>query len=94
MKLDIDLVSAVKDAGFEFLDFTASEAMRLRDLPFHHEATDPLMSRLARHAEALGQLTHRVAIELPVSDDIRSLFFHGNSLPCHGVALLFQGIGS
>lgn len=35
--IDIDLLSAVKEAGFELLDFTATEAMALKDLPFHHK---------------------------------------------------------
>ena len=36
LTVDADLLSAVQDGGFEWLDFTAAEAIMLRDLPYHH----------------------------------------------------------
>jgi PIN domain nuclease of toxin-antitoxin system len=37
-KLDppADLVEVIEESGFEFLDFSASDAFLLKDLPYHH----------------------------------------------------------
>ena len=36
LTLEGDLLSLVDDTGFEWIDFTAREALLLRSLPFHH----------------------------------------------------------
>jgi PIN domain nuclease of toxin-antitoxin system len=38
-KLDIefDPIEMVKNSGFEFLDFSAKDAVLLKDMPFHHK---------------------------------------------------------
>ena len=36
IKVDFDPIDAVELSGFEFLDFSAQDAMLLKDLPFHH----------------------------------------------------------
>ena len=36
LSVDVDLLPAVEEAGFEWLDFSAREAHRLAELPLHH----------------------------------------------------------
>ena len=36
LSVEVDLLSAVVAAGFQWLDFSAREALRLAALPFHH----------------------------------------------------------
>ena len=36
LRVDIDLLAAVDEAGFEWLDFSPQEAMQLAELPLHH----------------------------------------------------------
>jgi len=36
LKVDFDPIDAVELSGFEFLDFSARDAVLLKDLPFHH----------------------------------------------------------
>ena len=36
LRVDVDLLSAVEDAGFEWLDFSPREALQLAELPLHH----------------------------------------------------------
>ncbi len=36
LRVDVDLLSAVEDAGFEWLDFSPQEALQLAELPLHH----------------------------------------------------------
>ena len=36
LEIEGDLLAAVQDAGFDWLDFTPAEAALLRDLPYHH----------------------------------------------------------
>ena len=37
LSVEGDLLSAVQESGFEWLDFTAEEALLLKDLPYHHK---------------------------------------------------------
>lgn len=36
LSVDVDLLPAVEEAGFEWLDFSPREAHRLAELPLHH----------------------------------------------------------
>ena len=49
LRVDIDLLSAVTEAGFEWLDFSAPEALRLTELPFHHR--DPFDRMLVAQSQ-------------------------------------------
>lgn len=37
LAMDFDPVEMVEKAGFELLDFTARDALLLKDMPFHHK---------------------------------------------------------
>ena len=37
LKIEFDILTAVEESGFEFLDFTEKDAILLKDLPFHHK---------------------------------------------------------
>ena len=37
LHIDFDPIAVAKESGFELLDFSASDAMALKDLPFHHK---------------------------------------------------------
>jgi len=50
LQVDVDLLSAVEDAGFEWLDFGPREAMRLAELPLHHR--DPFDRMLVVQSQA------------------------------------------
>jgi len=36
MNFDADLIACARRIGFEFLSFSAHDAIKLKDLPFHH----------------------------------------------------------
>jgi len=48
LTIDVDLIKAVKDSGFELLDFTAQDALVLKDMPLHHK--DPFDRMLIAQA--------------------------------------------
>ena len=48
LKIDFDPIAVAKESGFELLDFSASDAMALKDLPFHHK--DPFDRMLISQA--------------------------------------------
>lgn len=50
LSLDFDLLSIAEESGFELLDFSASDALLLKDLPFHHR--DPFDRMLIAQAQA------------------------------------------
>lgn len=37
LSVDFDPVDAAKQSGFELLDFSAEDALPLKDMPFHHK---------------------------------------------------------
>ena len=37
LKIDFNPVEIAKESGFELLDFSAEDALQLKDLPFHHK---------------------------------------------------------
>ncbi|OIQ00804.1 MAG: hypothetical protein AUK35_01070 [Zetaproteobacteria bacterium CG2_30_46_52] len=53
-KLDInfDVVDMVKQSGFELLDFSAEDAVGLKNLPFHHK--DPFDRMLVAQSSSRG----------------------------------------
>ena len=50
LRVDVDLLSAGEDAGFEWLDFGPREALRLAKLPLHHR--DPFDRMLVVQSQA------------------------------------------
>ena len=48
LQIDFDLISIAKDSGFEMLDFSASDALALKKMPFHHK--DPFDRMLISQA--------------------------------------------
>ena len=50
LRVDVDLLSAVEDAGFEWLDFSPREALQLAKLPLHHR--DPFDRMLVVQSQA------------------------------------------
>ena len=50
LHIDVDLLSAVEDAGFEWLDFSPREALQLAELPLHHR--DPFDRMLVVQSQA------------------------------------------
>ena len=50
LRVDLDLLPAVEDAGFEWLDFSPREALRLAELPLHHR--DPFDRMLVVQSQA------------------------------------------
>ena len=66
LKVDGDLLAAVQESGFEWLDFTAAEAVLLKDLPFHHK--DPFDRMLV--AQSLAR-------DLPLMSDDENLRPYG-----------------
>lgn len=49
LSIDFDLVAVAEKSGFEMLDFSANDALRLKDLPFHHR--DPFDRMLIAQAQ-------------------------------------------
>ena len=37
LKIDFDPISVANESGFELLDFSCEDALRLKDMPFHHK---------------------------------------------------------
>ena len=52
LHVDVDLLSAVEDAGFEWLDFSPREALQLAELPLHHR--DPFDRMLVVQSQTNG----------------------------------------
>ena len=50
LHIDVDLLSAVEEAGFEWLDFSPREALQLAELPLHHR--DPFDRMLVVQSQA------------------------------------------
>ena len=50
LSLDFDLLAIAEKSGFESLDFSAKDALLLKDLPFHHR--DPFDRMLIAQAQA------------------------------------------
>ena len=50
--VDFDLLDMIGQTGFELLDFTARDAVILKDLPFHHR--DPFDRMLVAQCRANG----------------------------------------
>ena len=48
LELGFDPIDAAKSSGFEMLDFSAKDALLLKDLPFHHR--DPFDRMLITQA--------------------------------------------
>ena len=55
LEIDFDPVELARQSGFELLDFSGSDALRLSDLPFHHK--DPFDRMLIAQS-----LTHNYPI--------------------------------
>lgn len=49
LSLDFDLLAIAEKSGFELLDFSASDALLLKDLPFHNR--DPFDRMLIAQAK-------------------------------------------
>ena len=52
LNFDLDLLEAAQLSGYELLDFSAADAVPLRDLPFHHR--DPFDRMLISQAIVRG----------------------------------------
>ena len=50
LHIDVDLLSAVEEAGFEWLDFSPREALQVAELPLHHR--DPFDRMLVVQSQA------------------------------------------
>ena len=50
LRVDVDLLPAVENAGFEWLDFSPREALQLANLPLHHR--DPFDRMLVVQSQA------------------------------------------
>jgi len=48
LKIDFDPISVAKESGFEPLDFSCEDALKLKDMPFHHK--DPFDRMLISQA--------------------------------------------
>jgi len=48
LEVDFDPIKIAKKSGFELLDFTAEDALALKELPFHHK--DPFDRMLISQA--------------------------------------------
>jgi PIN domain nuclease of toxin-antitoxin system len=48
LKIDFDPIQIAKESGFELLDFSAADAMVLKEMPFHHK--DPFDRMLISQA--------------------------------------------
>ncbi len=48
LMIDFDPINVAKESGFELLDFSAEDAMALKNLPFHHK--DPFDRMLISQA--------------------------------------------
>ena len=48
LKIDFNPISVAKESGFEMLDFSAEDALGLKDMPFHHK--DPFDRMLISQA--------------------------------------------
>lgn len=52
LSLDFDLLAIAEKSGFELLDFCASDALLLKDLPFHHrDPFDRMLIAQARYRD-------------------------------------------
>ena len=52
LAIDFDVLEMIEKSGFEQLDFTANDALGLKEMPFHHK--DPFDRMLIAQAEANG----------------------------------------
>jgi len=52
LQIDFDPVEVAEQSGFELLDFSAQDAMPLKDMPFHHR--DPFDRMLIAQGVARG----------------------------------------
>ena len=52
LTIDFDVVEMIEKSGFEQLDFTANDALKLKEMPFHHK--DPFDRMLIAQATANG----------------------------------------
>ena len=52
LTIDFDVLEMIEKSGFEQLDFTASDALGLKEMPFHHK--DPFDRMLIAQAQANG----------------------------------------
>ena len=57
LRVDVDLLSAGEDAGFEWLDFGPREALRLAKLPLHHRDPFDRMLVVQSQANDLARVT-------------------------------------
>ena len=62
LELSFDPIDAAERSGFEMLDFSAKDALLLKDLPFHHR--DPFDRMLITQAISPVSYTH---LTLPTS---------------------------
>jgi len=52
LSLDFDLLAIAEKSGFELLDFSANDALLLKDLPFHHrDPFDRMLIAQARYRD-------------------------------------------
>jgi PIN domain nuclease of toxin-antitoxin system len=52
LTIDFDVLEMIEKSGFEQLDFTATDALGLKEMPFHHK--DPFDRMLISQAQANG----------------------------------------
>ena len=52
LSFSLDLLAAARDSGYEFLEYSAEDALPLRDLPFHHK--DPFDRMIISQALTRG----------------------------------------
>ncbi len=48
LKIDFDSIQVAKDSGFDILDYSAADALALKEMPFHHK--DPFDRMLISQA--------------------------------------------
>ena len=49
LSIDFDVIEMIEKSGFEQLDFTAADALKLKEMPFHHK--DPFDRMLIAQAQ-------------------------------------------
>ena len=49
LDIDFDVIEMIRQSGFEQLDFTAADALKLKEMPFHHK--DPFDRMLIAQAQ-------------------------------------------
>ena len=49
LDIDFDVIEVINASGFEQLDFTAADALKLKEMPFHHK--DPFDRMLIAQAQ-------------------------------------------